>query len=174
MKTGKMSWSKERVALLTELWAEGLSASLIASRLGGVTRNAVIGKVHRLGFPGRIATTRKHKPHSSRSGGHATPRAAPPQSKPVCSIHSALALKPCGQPPPPPTPLLQIVRQADRRPDDGPGVRLLDLDAGMCRWPKGHPRDGPFRFCGRGAAEGQSYCARHARLAFKITRCRTT
>lgn len=173
MKTGKTSWSEERVALLTKLWTEGVSASLIASRLGGVTRNAVIGKVHRLGFPGRIATPRKHKPHSSRSGGHAALRAAPPQSKPVCSIHT-LALKPCGQPPPQPTPLLQIVRQADQRPDDGLGVRLLDLDEGMCRWPKGDPKDERFRFCGQGAAEGQSYCARHARLAFKITRCRTT
>jgi GcrA cell cycle regulator len=171
MKTGKMSWSEERVALLTELWAAGLSASLIAGRLGGVTRNAVIGKVHRLGFPGRIATTRERKPHSSKSGGGAAPGIAPPQSRPVCSIHISLALKPCGQPHPPPKPLLQIVRQADQRPDD-PGVRLFDLDEGMCRWPKGDPKDKDFRFCGRGAAEGQSYCARHARLAFKITRCR--
>ena len=48
-----MRWSEERVELLTKLWAEGLSASQIAARLGGVSRNAVIGKVHRLGLAGR-------------------------------------------------------------------------------------------------------------------------
>ena len=53
-----MAWNDERVELLKKLWAEGLSASQIAGRLGGVTRNAVIGKVHRLGLSGRATTSR--------------------------------------------------------------------------------------------------------------------
>ena len=64
-----MAWTDERVEQLKKLWAEGLSASQIAGRLGGVTRNAVIGKVHRLGLSGR-ATTSRMKSHRTR------PRAA--------------------------------------------------------------------------------------------------
>ena len=56
-----MGWSEERVALLRKLWAEGLSASQIAKQLGGVTRNAVIGKVHRLGLAGRATPSRPAK-----------------------------------------------------------------------------------------------------------------
>src|SRR5512134_1496608 len=61
-----MAWTDERVELLKKLWAEGLSASQIASRLGGVTRNAVIGKVHRLGLSGRATPTRMktHRPRA--------------------------------------------------------------------------------------------------------------
>ena len=57
-----MGWTDERVALLTKLWADGLSASQIAAELGGITRNAVIGKVHRLGLAGRKTTSRKPLP----------------------------------------------------------------------------------------------------------------
>ncbi|MGZ5850479.1 MAG: GcrA family cell cycle regulator, partial [Methyloceanibacter sp.] len=61
-----MAWNDERVELLKKLWAEGLSASQIASRLGGVTRNAVIGKVHRLGLSGRATSSRSASPRPRR------------------------------------------------------------------------------------------------------------
>ena len=61
-----MAWNDERVELLKRLWAEGLSASQIASRLGGVTRNAVIGKVHRLGLSGRATSSRSSSPRPRR------------------------------------------------------------------------------------------------------------
>lgn len=65
-----MAWTDERVEILKKLWAEGLSASQIAGRLGGVTRNAVIGKVHRLGLSGRATTSRMktHRPRSRMGG----------------------------------------------------------------------------------------------------------
>src|SRR5674476_385108 len=67
-----MSWTDERVALLTKLWADGLSASQIAAELGGVTRNAVIGKVHRLGLSGRAKSpsSASPRPRKARSSGH--------------------------------------------------------------------------------------------------------
>src|SRR5512145_522569 len=71
-----MAWTDERVELLKKLWAEGLSASQIASRLGGVTRNAVIGKVHRLGLSGR-ATTSRMKSHRPRVRSQAARRLKP-------------------------------------------------------------------------------------------------
>ncbi len=76
-----MSWTDDRVATLTKLWADGLSASQIAAELGGVTRNAVIGKVHRLGLSGRAKPTSsgsKHVSRKPRNGGHnSRPRSAP-------------------------------------------------------------------------------------------------
>jgi GcrA cell cycle regulator len=168
METEKMSWSEERIALLTELWAEGLSASKIAGRLGDISRNAVIGKVHRIGLPGRKTTSRKRKPRPPQAGGRAISRPASPRSdQPVCSVLGPLALKPNAQPTPSPKPLLQIVRQPNELPDAAPGVKLLDLEENMCRWPKGDPKDSNFQFCGRRNAEGLSYCAHHARQAFK-------
>jgi len=67
-----MSWTDERVELLKKLWADGLSASQIAAELGGVTRNAVIGKVHRLGLSGRAKSPSSSapRPRKARSGGH--------------------------------------------------------------------------------------------------------
>src|SRR5262245_65830850 len=73
-----MAWNDERVELLKKLWADGLSASQIAGRLGGVTRNAVIGKVHRLGLSGR-ATTSRMKSHRPRVRTQATKRLMKPR-----------------------------------------------------------------------------------------------
>ena len=64
-----MGWTDERVGTLKKLWLEGLSASQIAKQLGGVTRNAVIGKVHRLGLSGRAASPRRPLPVAGRPSG---------------------------------------------------------------------------------------------------------
>ncbi|HDL16571.1 MAG TPA: GcrA cell cycle regulator, partial [Rhizobiales bacterium] len=85
-----MAWTDDRVELLKKLWAEGLSASQIAGQLGGVTRNAVIGKVHRLGLSGRATTSRTKAPRTRRRTAHATNRAARPQLR----SHGNTALKP--------------------------------------------------------------------------------
>ena len=73
-----MAWNDERVELLKKLWADGLSASQIAGRLGGVTRNAVIGKVHRLGLSGR-ATTSRMKSHRPRARSQTAKRLMKPR-----------------------------------------------------------------------------------------------
>ena len=83
-----MAWTEERVELLKKLWAEGLSASQIASRLGGVTRNAVIGKVHRLGLSGRATTTRM-KTHRPRARMAAAKRVAKPQEVARAALYLA-------------------------------------------------------------------------------------
>ena len=158
----RIDWNDERTALLTKLWAEGASASVIASRLGDdVSRNAVIGKVHRLGLPGRHTASRRPKPRLPQSCGGAVPRPAPLGSnQPVCSIHD---LAPQSGALPAPT--LRIVRCSDEQHEAAPGVSLFDLKESMCRWPEGDPKDDGFHFCGQYAEDGQSYCARHGRLA---------
>ena len=74
-----MGWTDERVELLKKLWADGLSASQIAAELGGITRNAVIGKVHRLGLSGRAKSPSSSapRPRKARSSGHMTPQPVP-------------------------------------------------------------------------------------------------
>jgi GcrA cell cycle regulator len=158
METEKISWSEERIALLTELWAEGLSTSKIAVSLGDVSRNSVIGKVHRLGLPGRKTTSRSSKARSSgRKRRIASPR----------PVQGASALEPVKASAPKPMPRLVIVSEMEKVVEIAAGVKLLDLDEHMCRWPEGDPKAGDFHFCGRRSVESLSYCARHARLAFK-------
>ena len=83
-----MGWTDERVELLKKLWLEGLAASQIAKQLGGVTRNAVIGKVHRLGLSGRATPSQPSRPtfktpRPPRPISHATPRRLEPQQQPL-------------------------------------------------------------------------------------------
>lgn len=173
-----MVWNDERVELLKKLWAEGLSASQIAGRIGEVTRNAVIGKVHRLGLSGRVTTSRKKKgrtiqvsrvqPVLSRDEAEkqaaerrrlfaAAAEAALP--KPVFVEHKptavALAVVPA------------LVKEEDPAPTTSLGVSLLDLKESMCRYPIGDPQADGFHFCGARKAAGFPYCEKHVRVCLQ-------
>jgi GcrA cell cycle regulator len=149
-----MEWSNERIEQLRSLWRDGLSASQIATQLGGVTRNAVIGKAHRLGLTGRPS------PIKNNTAGVARPR---PQRRP--RAEHAIVPRPhvAVQPPRPierqPAPAVEL--------EDMPGATLLTLTDRICKWPIGDPRNADFHFCGRGSAEGLPYCAEHARRAYQ-------
>jgi GcrA cell cycle regulator len=140
-----MGWTDERVDMLKRLWLDGLSASQIAKQLGGVTRNAVIGKVHRLGLSGRAAPSQPARPafkapRPSRPAHAAAPRRVePPQAAapaPVCFVEE-------------------------------PGsATVLTLGAHMCKWPIGDPATDNFTFCGRRSADGP-YCSEHAQMAYQ-------
>lgn len=164
-----MSWNDERVVLLKKLWAEGHSASQIAKQLGGVTRNAVIGKVHRLGLSGRATPSRPVK---------RPPRLARPKPR-FMSDGSAVAAAPAALPVPAaaPAPALAIERvpQVAALPPlplaDGTPATILTLRDTMCKWPIGDPADPKFAFCGRKADCGP-YCQEHAQVAFQPARKR--
>jgi len=146
-------WTEDRVGALKKLWLEGQSASQIAKQLGGgVTRNAVIGKVHRLGLSGRAAPSQPART-TFRA---ARPRpAAPAQPSAPRRIETA-QLRP--NVPVPPTP---------ERPPEMPGTAtVMTLGAHMCKWPIGDPSSREFSFCGRRASEGV-YCIEHARVAYQ-------
>jgi GcrA cell cycle regulator len=150
-------WNDERVATLRKLWTDGLSASQIAKQLGGVTRNAVIGKVHRLGLAGRATPSRpakrivRNNPNRPRllTGAPSRPRTIP-------------SLAPLAEAAPPLEPMAQA---------DGSLASVLTVTDRMCRWPIGDPTDQKFAFCGRDACDGP-YCSEHARLGFQPTRPR--
>lgn len=135
-----MAWTEERVELLAKLWGEGLSASQIALRLGDVTRNAVIGKVHRLGLSGRAAPARQK---GARTGARHRP-----------------ALKPAAVKP-------EVIEEA--RLPDGSFATVLTIRDHMCKWPHGHPSDEDFHFCGRAAPSPLPYCDAHARMAYQAS-----
>jgi GcrA cell cycle regulator len=158
-----MGWTEERVAELKKLWAEGHSASQIAKRLGSVTRNAVIGKVHRLGLSGRATPSRpvKRPPRLARPKPQQMPRQA---SAPAARGNNALAVRAEQQPAPPPEVETNVEPQ---RLPNGDMVTVLTVKDTMCKWPIGDPADATFGFCGHASAEGSPYCAEHARVAFQ-------
>ena len=159
-----MHWTDERVELLKKLWSEGLSASAIATELGGVTRNAVIGKVHRLGLSGRAKAP---QPQPQRRAKPTRAPSHPMRSTPFVRGNVALAadlspsLEPEAQPAPEPRPVEDVVIPMSER------VTIMELREQMCRWPLGDPGRDDFRFCGGRIAPGGPYCNHHAAIAYQ-------
>lgn len=149
-------WTDERVDLLKKLWGEGLSASQIAAQLGGVTRNAVIGKVHRLGLSGRSRSN--SQPSSSRPKRSSRPsqsaarttRSAQKQENSVTT--SAASSRTLISDLPEPVPMM---------------ISLLELTETTCKFPIGDPQTEAFGFCGNNARNGDRYCEYHCRLTYQ-------
>ena len=149
-------WTDERVEMLKKLWAEGLSASQVAKQLGGVTRNAVIGKVHRLGLSGRSTPSRAPRPRTA-SMRPSEPRLRMPSmaTSPEDADHSLKAER--------------AAKERIEEPVLDPSQRatVLTLTDHTCKWPIGDPGHPGFHFCGRKADAGSPYCMDHARLAYQ-------
>ena len=140
-----MGWTDERIETLKKLWTDGLSASQIAKRLGNVTRNAVIGKVHRLGLSGRAT------PSAPRV--RKAPRPAPIPAAP--RARKEVTLK-------------RVIETASLPYVDEPGsATILTLGAHMCKWPIGNPLTDSFTFCGKRIDGKGSYCVSHACMAYQ-------
>jgi len=155
-----MTWTEDRVEMLKKLWADGLSASQIAKRLGGVTRNAVIGKVHRLGLSGRATPsrpTRRAPVKASAPAARAKP-AAQTSKAPVAPRPAAPA--PVKRPAP-------VAPAEAKRLASGDFATVLTLKDSMCKWPLGDPADATFRFCGHKTEPGQTYCEAHKAVAYQ-------
>ena len=150
-----MSWTDERVELLKKLWSDGLSASQIAAELGGITRNAVIGKVHRLGLSGRAKSPSSGVPRPRKPRSHMLR-----VSRPVSRGANALALSYDTDLEPEPELIENIIPIGQRR-------TLLELNENTCRWPIGDPATPEFFFCGGKPLMGLPYCHYHARVAYQ-------
>jgi GcrA cell cycle regulator len=158
-----MSWTDERVELLRKLWLEGLSASQIANELAnGISRNAVIGKVHRLGLAGRAKAPSSANPRVPRMRS-TRPQGPPRPAAPMTRGNTALALKSQPLAMPEPVPIAEIVIPISER------VTIMELREAMCRWPLGDPATAEFRFCGakKPITASGPYCAYHSRVAFQ-------
>ena len=163
-----MNWTDERVELLKKLWADGLSASQIAAQLGGVSRNAVIGKVHRLKLSSRGRATaspaRQKKTQQTASSVKSSSRSATVSRSMTTSI-GATALQAQFDVEPIARhvlrPVENVVVPISRR------LQLIQLNERTCKWPNGDPLTEDFHFCGNDSAETGPYCNYHARIAFQ-------
>jgi GcrA cell cycle regulator len=152
-----LTWSDDRVEQLKKLWENGLSASQIAAELGNVTRNAVIGKVHRLGLSGRAKSPSSAAPRQR--------KARPAQhmmrvARPVSRGNTALAHAYEVEMEPDPIAFDNVVPMSQR-------LTLLELNEATCHWPVGDPSSADFFFCGGKALGGLPYCAHHSRIAYQ-------
>jgi len=188
-----MSWTEERVETLKRMWGEGQSASQIAKELGGVTRNAVIGKVHRLGLSNRAGggaapATPAPKPAAKEKPAKAAPKpkAAPAKQADVADVEAApepaaaekpapapmrKQIIPAGQPlPPQPSAneispeALETVREVEKTAKK---LSLMELTERTCKWPIGDPATPDFWFCGLPVQPGKPYCEAHVGVAFQ-------
>ena len=132
-----MSWTHERIEQLKKLWEAGYTASNIATELGGITRNAVIGKAHRLGLSGRM------KSKSKVSSVSIVRKRKMPVNKNSKIIELTTSVEPMNP------------------------TSFANIKDGLCRWPLGEPEDLDFKFCGRKCAEGMIYCTEHHSLAYQ-------
>ncbi len=183
-----MSWTDERVETLKKMWGEGQSASQIAKELGGVTRNAVIGKVHRLGLSNRVgaapepaakpkaepaqksADAKAAKPGPARSEQKSAPD-APAQSAAPATQGNRRPIIPAGQPLPPQPSAGEIspealasVREIEKK---ARRLTLMELTERTCKWPIGDPATEDFWFCGLATQQGKPYCDAHVGVAFQ-------
>ncbi|AEI94993.1 MULTISPECIES: GcrA family cell cycle regulator [Roseobacter] len=177
-----MSWTDERVELLKKMWGEGQSASQIAKELGGVTRNAVIGKVHRLGLSNRATTSTKTetkakaapkadtKPKPTPKPAEPAAKAAPEPAAPK-PLPARKQIIPAGQPLPPQPSANEISPEALAKVSaiekKAKRLTLMELTERTCKWPVGDPATDDFWFCGLTVQQGKPYCEAHVGVAFQ-------
>tara|TARA_Y100001935_G_scaffold243461_1_gene234893 strand:+ start:92 stop:586 length:495 start_codon:yes stop_codon:yes gene_type:complete len=139
-----MSWTEEKVNKLKELWGKGNTASQIAEIIGGITRNAVIGKAHRLNLSAKIKTrstsSNENFKSSEESRGNKTKRERKSKFK-------------------------SLIIEKDFEPENP--KQLEELDENSCKWPIGHPDEKSFYFCGRTSLKDFSYCKLHLLYAYQ-------
>jgi GcrA cell cycle regulator len=191
-----MSWTDERVETLKRMWSEGASASQIAKELGQVTRNAVIGKVHRLGLSNRVVPG-----GAAEDGGEvaeeavtpaedAMPQPSPePEPEPEEPQDDVVAagpededeeeeapvyrrtIIPAGQPLPPQPSANEISPEAQAAAlaveQTARRLTLMELTERTCKWPVGDPATPNFWFCGLPVQQGKPYCEAHVGVAFQ-------
>jgi GcrA cell cycle regulator len=186
-----MSWTEERIERLKTMWHDGATASEIAEKLGGVSRNAVIGKAHRLGLEARPSPVKPGEEHAAPAkptkaqaapppkpapaAAAAAPQPQPQRQRPQADGMQYRSVGPGGfirqgpgdqQAPIPPAPPRRLV-PAKPSAEVADKTSLLELNDRICKWPMGHPGEPDFHFCGQPANPGYPYCVEHCGVAYQ-------
>tara|TARA_Y100001935_G_C17268638_1_gene490599 strand:- start:926 stop:1417 length:492 start_codon:yes stop_codon:yes gene_type:complete len=138
-----MGWDESKVLKLKELWGKGNTASQIAEIIGGVSRNAVIGKAHRLNLSAKIKT-----------------RSAMPNKGFEKSLENNIPNRKSKK-----SRFKSLIIEKDFEPENP--KQLEELDESLCKWPIGHPNEPNFYFCGRSSLKDFSYCKLHILYAYQ-------
>ena len=139
-----MSWNEEKIDKLKELWGKGSTASQIAEIIGGISRNAVIGKAHRLNLSSKIKT--RNASTSQNFDNNSEQDSSKIRQTKKSKFKSMLIEK-------------------DFEPENP--KKLEELDESSCKWPVGHPEEKLFYFCGRSSLKDFSYCKLHLLYAYQ-------
>ena len=139
-----MSWNEEKVEKLKKLWGKGSTASQIAEIIGGISRNAVIGKAHRLNLSSKIKT---RNTSSSQNFNNSSEESSSKERSGRKSKFQSLII------------------EKDFEPENP--KKLEELDESSCKWPVGHPEEQSFYFCGRSSLKDFSYCKLHLLYAYQ-------
>lgn len=168
-----MAWTDEMVEDLKKMWKEGLTTGEIGKRLN-VSKNSIVGKVHRLGLSGRPSPIKK-KDEEPKAPKAKPAKAAPAETK-AAEKKSAAPLKetfeqrPAAPAPEPKAKAASFHPMPAKNPVHKGGhhhnLSLTELDNHTCRWPVGDPKDAGFHFCGKKVRLGQTYCEEHSAIAY--------
>jgi len=142
------TWTTERITNLKKLWTLGQPASAIATILGNVTRNAILGKVHRLGLSTPSTASTRASATSTQRRSRRQSSSAKTRAAPSCQPKPHKAKRASKFPPLQPLVFNNPPRIGELKPD-------------QCCWPEGDPRKSDFHFCGRSKTPGRPYCAHH-------------
>ncbi len=164
-----MAWTDEMVDQLREMWKQGLTTGEIGKRLG-VSKNSIVGKVHRLGLSGRPSPIKKKEDAPVKEENKAEVKeTSEVLTKPTkAKTEKAPAVK---TPKPEKKDEEEIILEekievSTPKHNHSGNTSLTDLDNHTCRWPIGDPKDENFHFCGRKVRIGQTYCDEHANIAY--------
>jgi len=192
-----MSWTEERIERLKKMWHDGATASQIADELGGVSRNAVIGKAHRLGLEQRPSPVKPGEEKEAKKAASVAPPVAATKPEPKAEAPEAQSAAPAApahrgrqltpqelqyrsigpggfvrqgpgdQQAPIPPAPPRRLVPAKPSPEVADKTGLLDLNDRICKWPIGHPGEPDFHFCGQQANPGFPYCVEHCGVAYQ-------
>ena len=171
-----MAWTDERIKQLRQLWSEGQSASKIAEKLGGVTRNAVIGKIHRLGLSNRsensekkIITKKRGRPAKVKNTDTFQKQIDNSKNKDFSQVNSDKfdgfhvdSLEGDKN-----TLLDATLANVSELEENAKKLNLMELTERTCKWPIGDPATENFWFCGHPSEQGKPYCSTHVSIAFQ-------
>ena len=145
-----MGWTDEKVEQLRQLWAQGLTANEIAKKLD-VTKNAIVGKVHRLCLTARPSPIKFKNQEQQVENAEQPAAVETEREEQEIEVAEEVAVVP---------------QTAVKSEKEHTNIKLVNLDSHTCRWPIGDPRDDDFCFCGKKVRSGQTYCDEHSMMAY--------